>query len=138
MIAEAGRHKFPLSLLVLDVDHFKKINDGLGHATGDVVLKAIGNLMRQSCRVEDVAACFGGEEFVMLLGHCSSVDAQAKAETLRLKLEQLRPQEIPVTVSIGVATLSLDLPCAFEQLFNAADNAVYQAKQQGRNRVVLS
>ena len=136
-ISEAFRHRLQLSMIVADIDHFKAINDQHGHSMGDVVLKQVGETLRESCRTEDVAARFGGEEFVLLLAHCGQHDAEQKAEKLRCQLETLNPGGIPVTASFGVSSLPIEGNCDFPQLFNAADKAVYEAKSAGRNRVVI-
>ena len=136
-IAQALRHRFPVSLMVIDLDHFKQINDQHGHATGDRVLEAVGELLNRSFREGDLVARFGGEEFVVLLDHCAALDARNKAERLRCDLERLKPAGLTVTASIGVSALDPDRPTDFEGLFAAADEAVYRAKEEGRNRVVL-
>jgi len=132
-ISNAVRHENPVSMLVIDVDHFKEVNDTYGHAKGDVVLMKIGKVLRYSCRNEDFVARFGGEEFVMLLSHCGIADAMVKAERLRKSIELSRPDDLLVTVSIGVTefTTGDDL----DSLFARADAAVYKAKDLGRNRV---
>ncbi len=132
-ISDAVRHKYPLSLLVIDIDHFKIVNDSYGHAKGDAVLKKTGEVMQASCRNGDFVARFGGEEFVVLLTHCDQSDAMMKAELLRKSIEESRPDDIVVTVSIGVAELAPgdDL----DSLFSKADLAAYKAKDLGRNRV---
>lgn len=135
-LSEACRHGLPLSLVVVDVDHFKKVNDTYGHSTGDIVLVEIASLLKDSCRNEDFAARFGGEEFVLMFPHCSLDDAVCKAEQIRLKIESLNPEDIHLTASFGVSSLSLDKLCTFDELFNDADTSVYEAKESGRNRVV--
>jgi len=132
-ISDAARHHYPMSLLVIDVDHFKQVNDTFGHSKGDFVLKKISEVMQTACRNGDFLARFGGEEFVILLTHCTHVDAMFKAEYLRKSVEESRPDNLEVTVSVGVAALvpGDDL----DSLFGKADLAVYQAKDLGRNRV---
>ncbi len=130
------RHMYPVSLLVIDLDHFKKINDSHGHATGDVVLKAIGKLLKDTFRENDIPVRFGGEEFIVLLPHCGKKDAITKAENLRLQIEQLTPVSIHVSGSIGVSRTPLKSSIGYEELFSAADQAVYSAKLKGRNCVV--
>lgn len=135
-ISNAHRQKTPLSLMMIDLDHFKRINDTKGHSVGDIVLREISAVLRDECRTEDIAARFGGEEFIMLLGNCDVDNAAVKAETLRLKIEESRPEGLLVTTSIGVAGL---IPGDdFDTLFEAADKAVYEAKGTGRNKVVTS
>ncbi len=134
-IKEALRHKFDISLLMIDLDFFKKINDKQGHITGDIVLQEVSILIKESCREEDIAARFGGEEFVVLLAHCDFSHAYAKAERLRLEIEELRPSGLRVTASIGIATLDINGEVDFEMLFEQADKAAYVAKESGRNQV---
>lgn len=135
-LKESFRHQYPCSLIVIDADHFKQVNDNHGHQAGDIVLQELGGVISDSCRQEDVAARFGGEEFVIFLGHCDGPSAVKKADDLRGVIEGLRPAGLKVTVSVGVATSSVDQVCEFADLFKAADEAVYQAKSDGRNRVV--
>lgn len=137
-ISEALRHQFSCSLIVVDADKFKNFNDTHGHAAGDVVLQEIGGVLLDACRKEDIAARFGGEEFVLLLSHCDGANAAKKAEQLRATIEALRPAGLRVTASFGVAELPLASRCDFNDLFKAADAAVYAAKEEGRNRVVVS
>jgi two-component system cell cycle response regulator len=132
-VASAQRHGYPISLFMLDLDHFKEVNDNYGHQAGDSVLREIGALILSLLREGDFAARFGGEEFVVLLPHCKMSDAMARAEDLRAAIEGQNPASLPVTTSIGVATLAPGWN--FEALFRAADEAVYRAKANGRNRV---
>ena len=132
-ISDAARHRYPLSLLVIDVDLFKSVNDNYGHAKGDAVLKKIGEVLQQACRKEDFVARFGGEEFVMLLSHCGLSDAMLKAEAVRQSVAESQPEGLLVTVSTGVAELAADDD--LDSLFVKADSAVYKAKDLGRNRV---
>ncbi|WP_394146833.1 diguanylate cyclase [Shewanella atlantica] len=133
-IAESVRHNNSLSILMMDIDHFKQVNDQFGHQAGDGVLQAVAQVLAQSNRKGDVVARFGGEEFVAIFEHCSIDSAEAKAEMLRDKIEQLMPVGIHVTGSFGVAELRPDEE-NFEQLLARADEAVYRAKEMGRNRV---
>lgn len=137
-ISEAARHQFPLSLIVIDVDHFKKINDSHGHHVGDLVLVSVAQLLKSMCRQEDMLARFGGEEFVMLLGHCDMENGVRKAEIMRQNIEALCPEGLRVTASFGMATLRTPDEGDFKQLFLAADKAVYAAKHAGRNQVVAA
>lgn len=135
-IAQAKRHHYPISLFVIDLDHFKNINDTHGHAVGDIVLEGIGSLLNKSFREGDLVARFGGEEFVILLNHCDQEHAALKAESLRADIEALKPHNLVITSSIGITTLTDDPEDSFESLFSLADNAVYDAKETGRNKVV--
>lgn len=135
-IKEAYRHNFPLSLIMLDLDRFKEINDTFGHNVGDKVLATIGHLLKSVCREEDIAARFGGEEFMLFLSHCDSHDAMAKAEHLRELIENDNPEGVSISVSIGVVTIPNKEIWNLEKLYSSADNAMYIAKDTGRNRVV--
>jgi diguanylate cyclase (GGDEF)-like protein len=138
--AKAQQRGKPLSLLMLDIDKFKSINDRFGHPTGDVVLKTVGSLLKDSVRPGDLAARYGGEEMAIVLPDTDRSLAAQLAETLRRAIAA-RPisagaNAIPVTASIGVATFDLTVP--FKQpahLIKAADLAVYKAKHSGRNNV---
>ena len=136
-IAQAQRHGYPVSVMVIDLDHFKAINDNHGHAVGDLVLQEVGQLLNRSFREGDLVARFGGEEFVVLLSHCDAAFALDKAESLRAEIEALNPHDLPITTSIGVSTLEGDLRGNFETLFSSADKGVYEAKENGRNRVAF-
>jgi two-component system, cell cycle response regulator len=136
----AQRHETALSLLMLDLDHFKKINDTMGHLAGDTVLSTIANVLIKAVRNEDVVARFGGEEFVIILRAIALDHAQLMAERMR-KLVEGTPillesgKQLKATISIGVASFPAT-PCnTLEQLVEAADKALYRAKHAGRNRV---
>lgn len=135
-VSNAIRHKNPLSLLVIDLDFFKRINDEHGHDVGDDVLSEVGRLLKRESREGDIAARFGGEEFVLLLSHCDLQNAQIKAEQFRLDLETLKPAGLRVTSSIGVAALEDGMD--FKQLFKQSDEAVFIAKDSGRNCVMVA
>ena len=134
-IASAKREKHALSLLMIDVDFFKTINDKYGHLAGDKVLISIASLLDKSNRQNDITARFGGEEFVLVLDHCNLDEAQQKAKKLRLDVEALDPMNVHVTVSIGVSEL-LPSQDKLTDLIARADQAVYKAKEAGRNCVV--
>lgn len=137
-LSEAKRQDFAVSLLIIDADKFKSINDTHGHATGDEVLRSLANTLKENCRGEDVAARFGGEEFVVLLSHCNERCALQKAEQLRCLIEASKPAGLRVTASFGVAEFDKNAMKDFSDLFNAADQAVYVAKDTGRNKVVIA
>ena len=122
-----------LSLLVIDLDFFKNVNDTYGHATGDKVLIAVAALIINIFRDTDVPVRFGGEEFVVLLPQCSSSDALKRADYFRRRLETTMPAGLHVTASIGVSSLPSDHQTDYETLFKHADNAVYESKAKGRN-----
>lgn len=134
------RHGHPLSLVLLDVDHFKRINDAKGHIQGDRVLVAISDLMRANVRREDVVGRYGGEEFVILLPHIDEAGAIQAAEKVRRVIEEARfpgMGDMTVTVSLGVVTFHGQKPgtATVDLLLLVADSALYAAKEKGRNRV---
>lgn len=135
----AKRNNSDLSLLMFDVDHFKKVNDSYGHDTGDQVLKDMTQHINNCIRTTDVFARFGGEEFVVLLNNTNRSGALLLAEKIRQHIENtpsyIDGKEIRYTSSIGVT--SLTKRDDKESLFKRADKALYQAKNNGRNRVVL-
>lgn len=134
--SEANRHDFRLSLILMDIDRFKDINDTHGHLAGDEVLASVGDVLKDNCRNEDFAVRFGGEELMLILPHCGLIGAQQRAEELRERLEALRPAGIHMTVSIGVTSRAKGSEASMGDMFRIADRAVYQAKEAGRNRVV--
>jgi len=134
-LAEALRHNHHLSLMVIDLDHFKKINDKHGHDVGDIVLSAMGKLLNKESRDEDFVARIGGEEFVILLPYCDLDEAMLKADTLRQTIEDSQPNGLLVTASIGVTAMQKGQKVEFFSLFKAADRAVYMSKEGGRNCV---
>ncbi|MGX5173848.1 diguanylate cyclase [Aliikangiella sp. IMCC44653] len=136
LIYQAIRHDFKLSLLVLDLDHFKKINDTHGHLTGDIILKEIAKCINEGIRGEDIVARIGGEEFVILFNRCDKQIAAQKAEQLRQKVARLKPRDLNVTVSIGITELKPQ--DSLLDLLSRADLALYSAKNQGRNCVVIN
>lgn len=135
-LSQATQQGHPISLLVLDLDYFKLVNDNYGHAMGDIVLEAIGELLNTSFRAEDLVARFGGEEFVVLINHCDARNAKEMSENLRQKVEQLKPGNIDISASIGLTTMEAGQNANFEMLFSLADEGVYKAKRKGRNCVV--
>ena len=140
-VLRTQRYGHPLSLQILDIDHFKEINDQFGHAAGDEVLKYFADILRASLRSNDLAARIGGEEFVILLPESGIDDALALAERIRHTIEstviRFDDHHLTITVSIGVATL-LAGEISPDAMLRRADSALYQAKQAGRNRVLSS
>lgn len=127
----------PLSLILIDIDHFKKINDSYGHAIGDLVLTQLSQLVKQHIRTNDLFARWGGEEFVLFCRNADIKQTSVIAEKIRELIEQYSfPNAIQVTASLGIATLQANE--SVEQLFNRADAALYQAKANGRNQVVAA
>ena len=140
--AFAQRHERPLSVLYVDADHFKNVNDTYGHAAGDEVLRALAKLLIDTVRTEDVVARIGGEEFVVLVRDIEARNMLSIGERLRSAVEELHIEHegttIPITVSVGVATMSREAVYASaEGLLAQADAALYTAKEEGRNRVQL-
>ena len=138
MVAQASRSVSPLSAALLDLDHFKRINDAYGHSRGDEVLAAVATVLRSSLRESDFVGRYGGEEFLLLLPDTGRDQAVVVAEKVRVAVASLGLSEIsqPVTASLGVATVPDDAADA-DTLIRAADRALYAAKGNGRNRVEL-
>jgi diguanylate cyclase (GGDEF)-like protein len=139
-VASAIGARMPLSLLVLDVDNLKRLNDVGGHAAGDVALAVIGDVLNETCRSRDVAARFGGDEFAVLLPRTRASEAQIVAERVRSALALRRatcraPLDTMLTVSIGICDLASVEAASPQALFDGADRALYAAKQAGRDRV---
>lgn len=134
------RDKQPLSLLMVDIDHFKAVNDTYGHLAGDQVLKAVGQTLVKSLRLENVACRYGGEEFGVILRNVSGELAHTVAERLRLAIAAevvtFKDKKISISVSVGVATLFSENFATFEDLLQRADEFLYEAKAAGRNRTV--
>lgn len=135
-IAHVSRHNGALSLMMIDIDHFKQVNDRFGHHLGDAILKGIATVLSHISRKEDIVARFGGEEFVVLLDNCAIIDAKYKAEQIRLEIETSKPEGIFVTASFGIAECQMNEN--LEQLLARADEALYFAKEEGRNRIVTA
>ena len=133
-VRRSNRHGFPMSFMMLDVDQFKSYNDQFGHPAGDVALKLVGHVIRETLRGADVAARFGGEEFAILLPQTTGEEAAAIAERIRSNIEHADFPHRRVTASIGVASCSAEL-CVSADLVAAADKALYESKRLGRNRV---
>jgi two-component system cell cycle response regulator len=133
--SEAKRFKHALSLAVMDVDHFKKINDVEGHSIGDQVLAELGPWLKRFIRDADLVARWSGEEFIFLLADCDKKSAIVLMERLQKRLAQLKPAGIDITVSIGIATMDVGSEHNLNSLFELADGAMYQAKMAGRNCV---
>lgn len=141
-LSRVRRYGRPLSLLMVDIDHFKMINDRWGHQAGDQILKAVGRMLKQQFRASDLPARYGGEEFAVILPETAAVTAAAAAEKVRQHIEQQLflpdTDKIAITISVGVATVEfsefLDKITEADLLL-AADQALYRAKSLGRNRV---
>jgi diguanylate cyclase (GGDEF)-like protein len=134
----AERNENALSLIMIDLDHFKRLNDEHGHALGDVVLSEVASTIVGAIRPCDIACRFGGEELVVLLPDCSIEEAAAKAELLRSRIERLSENHgTKISASFGVATIPASSSKAADAL-NDADAALYRAKVDGRNRVACA
>ncbi|MGK0441425.1 MAG: diguanylate cyclase (GGDEF)-like protein [Pseudohongiellaceae bacterium] len=131
------RHERPLSLLVIDIDFFKNVNDSFGHSCGDTVLSEIAKTLMECCRETDACYRYGGEEFVIILNHTGLIGSRMISERIRKSIEKRNithaEHTIKVTASIGIATLQKDEPAT--NLFDRADKALYSAKEHGRNQV---
>ncbi|ATB39704.1 diguanylate cyclase response regulator [Cystobacter fuscus] len=141
----SSRYDYPLSVVVIDLDHLKAINDGMGHEVGNRAILALANLLRTNLREVDFAARFGGDEFVALLPHQTAAEAAVLAERIRTGLRTVkvtrsdgRPAPFGLSVSVGIADHSPAQPRACtDELLRAADAALYEAKREGRDRVVV-
>lgn len=137
IIPLANRKSKCLSVIAIDIDFFKKINDTYGHDGGDIVLKEFSTLIKETHRVSDISCRFGGEEFVLVLPDTNTEHAQLIAEKLRSKIASyninLEGKDVNITASFGVATRCSDIE--FDTMMKDADKALYNAKSSGRNRV---
>lgn len=136
------RDKTPLTLLYIDIDHFKRINDSFGHDIGDQVLKSVGNLILNNIRKSDLLGRVGGEEFVVMLPHTNLEFGTGIAEKIRKGISDLEmafdgEMITRLTVSIGVASNTYPESLGIDELIKLADRALYQAKNEGRNRLFV-
>jgi two-component system, cell cycle response regulator len=136
------RHKTPLSLIIFDLDYFKKVNDTFGHVAGDIALQAVAATSQTIVRAEDVLARYGGEEFVVLCRQTSALNAAILAERIRVAIEgadvMWEAKRLPITVSMGVAGVVETNVSSSTALVGLADKALYDSKRLGRNRVTLA
>lgn len=135
-LSSARRHNHPLSLISIDLDNFKKVNDTFGHSTGDLVLKEFSVLLQDMVRIEDIACRWGGEEFIILLPNTPRDAAVALAERIRSAFEQQASCAAPLAVTASFGVVQLQNGEDEDDLIRRVDNALYQAKREGRNRVV--
>ncbi len=131
----ARRHNHELACVMVDIDHFKNINDRHGHSTGDEVLRAVAGILRSGVRSTDPVCRYGGEEFCLFLLHTDAVNGMQAAENLRHQIATTPVQGIQVTASFGVSCLTSENIC-LQRLIDQADKALYAAKDSGRNKVV--
>jgi diguanylate cyclase (GGDEF)-like protein len=140
--AYARRHKTMLSLVMFDVDYFKRVNDNYGHLAGDAVLVHLARITQATIRTEDVLARYGGEEFAVICRGIALLNAGVLGERLRARVEQenfdYQGTRLPVTISVGVAALPEANVTTPSELVRDADAALYEAKRSGRNRVCLN
>ncbi len=137
-IIRAERYQHPLSIFMIDIDHFKKINDEHGHQSGDKILQQFAVFLQDSIRTSDYIARYGGEEFVVILPETSSDKANELAERIFIKLSKLNislnEKPVRITISLGIASYP-EQGTSYDKLLEMADSAMYQAKQSGRNRI---
>jgi diguanylate cyclase (GGDEF)-like protein len=140
--AYAKRHKSMLSLVMFDVDHFKRVNDNYGHLAGDAVLVHLTRITHATIRTEDILARYGGEEFAVICRGTPLLNAGVLGERLRARVEgetfDYQGTRLPVTISVGVAALPEANVATSPELVKAADVSLYEAKRSGRNRVCLN
>ena len=139
-LQRARRYEDPISLIMLDIDHFKTLNDTFGHQTGDLVIKRIAATLKASLRQTDTASRYGGEEFAILLPESGTVAAMVVAENLRVVIQSMEfaaedGRSIPITASLGVCSTESFGVSSAQELYRGADIALYRAKSGGRNRV---
>jgi diguanylate cyclase (GGDEF)-like protein/PAS domain S-box-containing protein len=140
-LARASREGFPIGVVMIDIDHFKQVNDRHGHKAGDLILQAMGKLLLGAIRAGDIACRYGGEEFLLILPQASRAFTAERAEEWRTRFGALKTvygeNVLQATISLGVAAYPADGATA-EELIHGADQAMFRAKALGRNRVVLS
>jgi two-component system cell cycle response regulator len=141
-LARAEREGGPVAVIMLDLDHFKRINDTFGHVAGDEVLRETARRMKATVRVYDTVGRYGGEEFIVVLPGADALVASRVAQRLRVQLSaggMRTPEgEVPVTASLGVAACEAGAMVSPEELIRRADGALYRAKTSGRDRVVTA
>lgn len=138
-MVRAKRYSIDLSIFMIDIDHFKQVNDRYGHNVGDIVLKRIAETFKKRCREVDIVGRFGGEEFVIMLPHTNLEQSTSLAEDLRASIEIIDFSDNginhPITISLGICSLKPGQLATKDQLLKAADIALYRAKNSGRNRI---
>ncbi|MFG0305551.1 MAG: diguanylate cyclase [Phycisphaerales bacterium JB040] len=140
-VERVRRSKAPMSLAVIDLDHFKSVNDTYGHPAGDAVIQGLAKLLRQQTRTADVCCRYGGEEFVVIMPDTAPENARVVCERVRVELEQTvwpRHPKRQVTLSCGIAGVTGAHAIARDAWLEAADKALYTSKESGRNRITVS
>lgn len=137
VLMDARTFGAPLSLLFIDIDYFKEVNDQFGHATGDRILTQLGAILKHESRDGDFAFRYGGEELVLLLTNTTTEEAQKVASRLHERLRTLDSEDPAITISIGIATSDGAHTREYSDLLALADRSLYQAKRDGRNRTVV-
>ncbi|GBE00202.1 response regulator PleD [bacterium BMS3Abin07] len=138
---KSKRYKYPLSFLMADIDKFKEINDNYGHHTGDTVIRGVADIIGKSCRDVDIAARWGGEEFIVICSQTTKEDTRNVASRILKVISEHKFEGIEdrkITISIGIAGLPDDSIDNFEKLVQTADAAMYKAKEHGRNRIEIA
>lgn len=141
--SRARRENKPLSLIIMDIDHFKSVNDSYGHQAGDLILQELAAIITKSCRLYDFIGRYGGEEFIVCLPGTDKVNAVVTAERMRAAVENMkkyipdRDVVVKITASFGVASFQPGEDTNIDKLINKADDALYRAKGEGRNRVIV-
>ena len=141
-LALARHNRLELSVILLDIDYFKKINDTFGHQAGDEALTLVASILTEMSRPEDTVSRIGGEEFAILLPGVNRLSAAVKAERIRTSIEVEKfvseNKIVPITVSIGIASYAVDYSDSIDHLLGAADKRLYLAKKSGRNRICVN
>ncbi len=138
ILESSKRYRNPISLLIIDIDHFRKINDTYGHEAGDIVLKSFADILKKTIRQSDLAARLGGEEFVLLMPNATLQQGKVMAERVRVSFQNslivYEEKEIRATLSVGLASFKSGIE-SIDDLIRMADEALYKAKELGRNRI---
>jgi diguanylate cyclase (GGDEF)-like protein len=141
-IMRAARKRTKITIVMMDIDHFKIFNDTYGHKAGDALLVQLANLLKSSLRGSDIVCRYGGEEFIVILPETTVENTYERAEQLREDIKRMKVSYQskalpPVTISMGIASYP-DCSSDVDELFNLADTALYRAKSEGRDRVIIS
>lgn len=137
IFAQSSRYNIPLSLIMCDIDHFKKVNDTCGHDKGDIILKEVANVLKINTRKSDIAARFGGEEFMLCLPSTQITSAIDVARKIKQMVLKIRTNDIKkITISIGIAFYRKEFENQPKDLLKRLDNLLYEAKNRGRNRII--